>query len=224
MKYSGYTCKITKEPSELLEHSDLMDYIEFIGKGETPDSFRDKINDLVKKEFMKIEKETVHPEVRDIIAKSKGPAKNVDALPKGLYAEYLRLSKNNKKRALSYDDDNDTLFLQEYKRKYPRINTSRYVPNESAELGSLGIVDSYLKHQEIVLSTLLPRTISNQWMINNDHIQQTSTIVEEMNKRQSKQISDLEVYREGLKCRYEPLFLQMRRQVKEKLKHPPPNI
>ena len=78
------------------------------------------------------------------------------------------------------------------------------------------MVDSYLKHQEIVLDTLLPRTISNQWMINNDHIQQTSTIVEEMSDQQQKHINDLEIYREGLQRRYEPLFLQMRRQIEER--------
>ncbi|QHS76814.1 Snt309p [Saccharomyces paradoxus] len=192
-----------------------MDRFNFIDKG-ILEIYKSEIDELVRKEYGNIKKEPMHPEVQGIITKKNGPDKSVTALSKGLYTEYLEQCNNKKKRASDFDDDVDTLFLQEYRRKYPRIDTSRYVPNESSEINLLGMVDSYLKHQEIVLDTLLPRTISNQWMINNDHIQQTSTIVEEMSDQQQKHINDLEIYREGLQRRYEPLFLQMRRQIEER--------
>lgn len=192
--------------NKLIRCLDIMDYFKFMNEEEIPDRFREKIDGLVTKEFANIKKEHVHPEVRDILAKSRDSAKSIEGFSEEL--KNLQRCGNDKKRTSGYDDydDDDTLFLQEYKSKYPRIDTSRYVPHASADTSLLGIASSYLKHQEIILRTLLPQTISNQWMINNDQIQQTSRIVEDMSSQQRKQISDLETYREGLQRRYEPMF------------------
>ena len=199
-----------------------MNNLKIINKREIPASLSEKIDELVQKEFARTKKEHVHPEVRDIIAKGKGPSKSIKGLPEELYSKYLQQCHNEKKRPLDDDDDDDTFFMQEYKRQYPRIDTSRYVPHGSADVNLLGITDSYLKHQEITLTTLLPRTISNQWMINNDQIQQTAEIVEEMSNQQRKQIHNLEIYREKLQHRYESTFSQMKQQYKEKvLNHQP---
>ncbi|CAI1779022.1 hypothetical protein SEUBUCD646_0P03680 [Saccharomyces eubayanus] len=183
-----------------------MSSLKITDRKEVPVSFSEKIDELVQKEFARTEKECVHPEVRDIIVKGKGPGKSIKGLPEELYNKYLQQCHNEKKRHLD-DDDDDTFFMQEYKRQYPRIDTSRYVPHGTADVNLLGITDSYLKHQELTLSTLLPRTVSNQWIINNDQIQQTAEIVEEMSSQQRKQIHNLEIYRQKLQHRYESSFL-----------------
>lgn len=181
-----------------IQRLDLMDGLSFVDKGKIPDGYKNEIDQLVKKEFANIKREPVHPEIRGILAKRKGADNSVSTLTNALYTEYLKQRNNKKRRTPDFNDDDDTLFLEEYRRKYPRIDTSRYIPNESSEVSLLGIVDSYLKHQEIVLDTLLPQTVSNQWRINNDYIRQTCTIVEEMNIQQRKQINDLEIYRKRL--------------------------
>lgn len=50
-----------------------MDGLSFVDKGKIPDSYKNEIDQLVKKEFANIKREPVHPEIRGILAKRKGP-------------------------------------------------------------------------------------------------------------------------------------------------------
>lgn len=73
-----------------------MDGLSFVDKGKIPDSYKNEIDQLVKKEFANIKREPVHPEIRGILAKRKGADNSVSTLTNALYTEYLK-QRNNKK-------------------------------------------------------------------------------------------------------------------------------
>lgn len=87
-----------------------MDGLSFVDKGKIPDSYKNEIDQLVKKEFANIKREPVHPEIRGILAKRKGADNSVSTLTNALYTEYLKQRNNKKRRTPDFNDDDDTLF------------------------------------------------------------------------------------------------------------------
>ncbi|CCE65748.1 hypothetical protein TPHA_0M01730 [Tetrapisispora phaffii CBS 4417] len=100
---------------------------------------------------------------------------------------------DERKRAMPDDcDDPDS------KRKQPRISLQRYSIDEGSSVESLMINEAYLRHQELVLKELLPKTMMNQWIINNECMKDDGQHLQETMDRQLKQIVDLNKHRERL--------------------------
>ena len=118
----------------------------------------------------------------------------------------LLLNKNNgvdKKR--SYD---------EYKSDF-KIDLNRY--NNSDDLEQLQISEGYLRHEELVLSELLPRTLMNQWVINNDYMERSNDRLESIQGIQLKQIEDINKYRDMTKKQTEASIIATKLQWYEQL-------
>lgn len=181
-----------------------MDYLQYID-AEVPKEYIDRVEVLIQNELgEQADHIQVHPNAQKFIDNAKMLDTRFD---KSLYDEFLAITEpNDRKRGI--DDVIDKDFLNYYGKKYPRIELQRY-SQESDKADELSITNAYLDHQILTLKNLLPKTILNQWSINNDNINYCIDKLDSENKKQHRQINDLNKYREKLQIKHKPEFEQL---------------
>lgn len=106
--------------------------------------------------------------------------------------------------------------LEEYQRKHPRIDLAKY-DIESENLEVLGTIDSYLKHQSLVLEKCMAETILSQWAINNDYVEKATENLQDRITKEKALLKNLDQYREMLQRKNKPVFARLRREWKQQL-------
>lgn len=201
-----------------------MEYLPFIDKDIPDKQSQEIVEQLIQDEIRTHNKDNttqLHPDVYKL-TKSLKIDKHVIA--DSLYEEYLRnneLLVKQGKRPVSTRDIEDA-FLENFKTKHPRIDFTRYsmdnLPmDKRSQNDSLAIVDSYLAHQLITLRDLLPKTIVNQWAINNDFLKSSDQTIQDILQSQRKQLVDLDNYREKVQAAQVPAFQTLEYDTNEKI-------
>lgn len=106
--------------------------------------------------------------------------------------------------------------LEEYTKKHPRIGLARY-STESRNAEILGIMNSYLNHQYLVLRKCMPETILNQWAINNDYIEKTTETLQDRIEIEKIQLKNLDRYRENVQAKNKPELARLKSEWKQQL-------
>lgn len=194
-----------------------MDYLPYIDDDLEDSEFEPLVGKLLQEELRKqLPEETVslHPEVTQLL---NGVSIGQFRFDKDLYENYKNFNDQNidsLKRKRPSDDD---MILREYKTKYPRIDISRYTLINQEDTTVLAIMDSYLRYQLLSLERLLPRTLLNQWAINNDFLATSDKVLDSIIETQENQIRDLNQYRKTIQLQNQPIFDQYAQQWRNKL-------
>lgn len=112
--------------------------------------------------------------------------------------------------------NNEEELLALYRRSFPRVDLDRYT-TQSDDIDTLCVMDSYLRHQELILQRLMPKTLLNQWAINNDFLNASSDVLEKVIKDQENNIHDLNMYRKRLQLQNKPHFTDLTNEWKRNL-------
>ncbi|QLL31306.1 hypothetical protein HG536_0B01690 [Torulaspora globosa] len=173
-----------------------MDYLPFIDDESALEEYEDAVEKSIQEELRK-NGEEIHPEARDM------KLEELRAYPvHSLYCE------------TSYDGDR---LLQQYKRSIPRIDMERYSTDSRGDVDILCVIDSYLRHQELVLERLMPQTLLNQWAINNDFLAASSATLQKVIDDQETNIYNLNSYRKNVQLQNARVFAALEEQWKKSL-------
>ncbi|CAR27471.1 hypothetical protein ZYGR_0I07460 [Zygosaccharomyces rouxii] len=146
-------------------------------------------------DHLRDENDLLHPEVQKLLSKVSIPPRL-----ESFYEFYSR-----------YDDDqgwkrkrNETedVTLDECRKRHKGIDLGKYDVNTD-DLESLEVIDSYLKHQCLVLQNM-NETMLNQWAINNDYVERASENLQDRISHERKQLESLDKYRESIQHKHGP--------------------
>lgn len=85
------------------------------------------------------------------------------------------------------------------------------------DVDKLGIMISYLKHQEITLKKFLCKTLNNQWIVNGEYLKQVKQTIQQKLDTEKKQIQQLNSYRRELQQHELNTFRSLEAQWREML-------
>lgn len=173
-----------------------MDYLPFIDDESSLGKYGDAIERSIAEE-LRDKRQKIHPEAQAIT-----PGELRANPIHSLYCE------------TPYDDKR---LLEEYQRSVARIDLAKY--NVDRDVDTLCVIDSYLRHQELVLQRLLPQSLLNQWAINNDFLNTSSETLQKVISDQETNIQNLNNYRKNVQLQNEPMFSNLADQWKESLVH-----
>lgn len=91
--------------------------------------------------------------------------------------------------------------LRECRKKQKGIDMNKY-DIETDDLESLGVIDSYLKHQSLVLQNM-NETALTQWAVNNDYVEKATENLQDRINNERKQLDSLNKYRESIQSNSE---------------------
>lgn len=194
-----------------------MDYLPFIDDALEEFEFEPLVGELLQEELRKQVPEgtdALHPEVRKLLSEVSIGELRFDTNLYEIYKNFDDQDTNSVKRKRPSDDD---IILREYKNKYPRIDIARYTLINQEDIDLLAITDSYLRYQILTLEKLLPRTLLNQWAINNDFLATSDKVLDKVIENQENQIRDLSQYRKTIQLQNQPIFNQYAQEWKDKL-------
>ena len=197
-----------------------MDNLRFIDSESAKEEYRHMAEKLFAEELRKLDTTQKHPEVIKILNSVSARASHILAEEVfDQYQEFVGSKRDSKKRTWDSTEADDA-FLEEYKKKHPRIDMSvygldQYSTGTDEAKDRIATVDSYLSHQLIALRDLIPKTMVNQWAINNDLMRVSSDVVDNLLETQRKQLQDLDKYRQNAQTSAAPTFKNLEYQVNE---------
>ncbi|AET38325.1 Snt309p Ecym_2612 [Eremothecium cymbalariae DBVPG len=127
-----------------------------------------------------------------------------------LYRETVAMNTDKDKRAA--EDE----LLTKIKRQCVGIDMSRYDAT-STDSKVLASMVSYLRHEDIVVSKLLPKTVQNQWLINKDYIENARATIEDLIHTQQQETDKLNRYRQQVQEWEALTFRYLKSQWQDKL-------
>ncbi|CCC67700.1 hypothetical protein NCAS_0A11420 [Naumovozyma castellii] len=195
-----------------------MDYLPFIDKStdESLFTYMKEVERQIDQELVRNKKKNntkqdgLHPTTLELIRSWNIPKETrFDNLS---FKEYLKDSKKD-----SVGRDKEERILKKYRARNPGIDPSRYSISKPKDPEILAISSSYLRHQHIILKSCLPKTIVNQWAINNDFVANNNERLQQVLNTQEKQIDDLTKYRKSVQEQSERTFKKINKQWKDNL-------
>ncbi|QLG70228.1 hypothetical protein HG535_0A01660 [Zygotorulaspora mrakii] len=183
-----------------------MDYLPFIDEPQIDDTHLEKVETRMKLELERImANDQIHPEVLRLLESQPHKQSRFDEELYELYnsgSENVEVNGSARKRPY-----NEELLLEEHKKKNARVRMDIYdLDNPQCNVERLAIIDNYLKHQELILREALPKTLLNQWAINNHYLSNRSEQLQQVIDLQSKHIQELNAYRKNVQLQNEPVF------------------
>lgn len=194
-----------------------MDYLPYIDDAREESEFEPLVGELLQEELRKQVPEGtngLHPEVTKLLSEVSIGEFRFDTKLYEIYKNFDDQDTSSLKRKKPSDDD---IILREHKNKYPRIDIARYTLINQEDVDLLAITDSYLRYQILTLEKLLPRTLLNQWAINNDFLATSDKVLDRVIENQENQIRDLSQYRKTIQLQNQPIFNQYAQEWKDKL-------
>ncbi|QLQ78818.1 hypothetical protein HG537_0B01660 [Torulaspora globosa] len=183
-------------PSIMADLSIKMDYLPFIDDESGLKEYINGIESEIQQELRK-NRDQIHPEAQDM------RLKQIRSYP--VYSVHCETS---------YDGER---LLQEYRGSIPRIELERYTTEDQDNVDILCVIDSYLRHQELVLARLMPKTLLNQWAVNNDFLSASSATLKKVIQDQETNIYQLNHYRRNLQLQNASVFAGLEDQWKKTL-------
>lgn len=107
--------------------------------------------------------------------------------------------------------------VEQRKRVCPGIDIARYDEHLAESVEHLSTIAGYLRHQELVLERLLPKTVEKQWMINNDYMQHAQEALKNVVVAEKAKLKDLDQYRKSLQQQEQLSFAYLEQQWEDAL-------
>lgn len=165
--------------------------------------------DRLIQDVLKNKDDQLHPEAQKLLSKTVIPP------PKSEYHyEFYSQYDDNQGWKRKRKETEDAT-LDESRKKQRGVDLNRY-DIETDNLESLQVVDSYLRHQTLVLQTMNETTL-NQWAINNDYMERASENLRDRINHQTKQLQDLDRYRESVQLKHSPHLQRIKNSWKQQL-------
>lgn len=206
--------------------------------------YKSQVEDLIDKISEKQDRKDLHPDVLKIY----NPDRQYLIQPV-IYEEYLdnfypyyHDSKDEIANAKHRRESEDK-FMKYYKDTYLHIDMKRYSLDRISLFGSidksravepkdlkkrLAVIDAYLAHQLVTVRDLLPHTLVNQWAVNNDFIEKSSQVVDDLIRQQTRQLGELETFRssqrEKLKQYYEKRNFEVNEEILDSIERVHPEL
>lgn len=197
-----------------------MDNLPFIDPVSAKEEYRQMAEKLFAEELLKQDTTQKHPEVIKIL--NSTTAKTPGVFSQDDFNQYKHVMDNghNPNKRPRESIESEDIFLNQYKAKHPHIDMSLYDSDQqltdTAETKDrLAIVDSYLSHQLIALRDLIPKTMVNQWAINNDLMRASVSVVDDLLEVQRKQLEDLDKYRKHAQTTAQPSFNNLEHRIND---------
>lgn len=164
----------------------------------------EKVEELISRELGN-KNVTIHPAVTKLLNKYKLelPSQySYEELDKQ-YKDQISMSKKHKMS----DDASEILHIVKRMKSSNEngIDLEKYSIVKFDQMGvdELGIIDSYMRYQELTLQELIPKTIINQWAINNDALTGQLDIVKQLELKEVNQLNQLNKYRDYMMTKKE---------------------
>ena len=208
------------------------------------DFFKNQAQFVIDEISKKQNRKKLHPDVLKIY----NPDKEYIIQPV-IYEEYLNSfypyyhdTKDDIANA-KHQRESEDKFMKHYKGMYRRIDMKRYSLDETSLFGSidksktiqqkdlkkkLAVIDAYLGHQLVTVRDLMPNTLVNQWAVNNDFIEKSSEVVDDLIRQQTKELDDLETFRlsqrEKLRVYYENHNFEVNEEILDAIERTHPEL
>ncbi|AMD18818.1 HBL084Wp [Eremothecium sinecaudum] len=183
--------------SRILEWMDALD--------ETEENYRKHINDTIITEVESMQSSTPHPLIEQLFPTIKHKWED----------EYRRYLSNSSRNAPKRPADSFKL-AADVKRTCIERALQPTAGNGNS-INGLGTMISYLLHQELTLSCLLPKTAGNQWIINREYIERAKQVIQQQDNEQEENMRHLDRYRQDLQERESVTFHALEKQWQDKL-------
>lgn len=175
------------------------------------DYYKNEAQFLIDKICEKQDRKELHPDLLKIY----NPDKEYFIFQM-IYEEYLDCfypyyhDLKDKVANAKHQKESEAKFMKHYKDTYRHIDMKRYSLDEISLFGSidksravepkglkkrLAVIDAYLAHQLVTVRDLMPNTLVNQWAVNNDFIEKSTQVVDDLIRQESKKLEELDTFR-----------------------------
>ncbi|SCU97166.1 LAFA_0G10132g1_1 [Lachancea sp. 'fantastica'] len=138
-----------------------------------------QVEQLVERELLDANLNVVHPGVETLLG----------SLPVSRFAEPA--NSTGTKRGLELEQSR----IETAKKPCLGIDKTRFDVQHCNTADKRAVLESYLSHEESVLSEILQRTLARQWVANNEYMEGVQDALKEILESQDRNLQDLESHR-----------------------------